>query len=426
VLRFRIAALGWHVAALVLATQGWSAATAEPHSRREFVAFARAHAPRVEARQAERDQADAEARTRGFWLPEPPQVGGEWTHRRPGEGSEFHDRVFDASLALEPFGQGIFRARAAGAERHRTRMEVDARARTWAADVAWRYCEYQRWRWMQHQTALQSEVTRALTETVHNRWTAGDVSGLEVDLARVEGAEARLRELDTAQFLRRAEESLAAAIGWPAEAALPAPDSLELVPAFPDTAGLLARALEARPDLLVARAALEQARAAAKLAGAELFPGAEVGVFGGHEEGDEVRGLRAGLTLPFLGPPLAARGARTAEQRRLDAELRGAQRDAAAEIIAARDAMALEFEAVSLYQRQILPGIQDARRRYQEAYALGEVDLTIVLLSEQRYRAAERSFAEALGAYVDALRELEVATGLPVLSGYNVAEEVEP
>lgn len=395
---------------------------AQPRTLRETLVYAREHAPRVEARQAERDRIRAEARTRGFLLPTPPAVAGEWANRGP-EGSRAEDRVLEASLAVELFGQGVFRAQAAGAGRRHGLAEVDARSRAWAAEIAWRYHERLRQRWLYERTVRQAQVTRGLAEVVQRRFEAGDASGLELDLARVEAADGGRRLFESERGLREAEEGLAAAMGWPAGSPPPQPDSLELVPAFPDTVQLVTRALQHRPELLVARAALELGRAEARLASARLLPEAEVGVFGGTDDGEEVSGLRVGLSVPFLSPSLMERGSRAAERRRLEAELRAASRDALAEVTAGQAAAALAHRQVSLFLQEILPRIQEARQRYEEAYGIGQVDLTTVLLSEQRYRDAERSFAEALGTYIDTLRALEVATGLPVLSGYDLAEE---
>jgi len=399
------------------------AASAEPRTLREVFTYAREHAPRFEIRRAQRDQVRADARVRGFWLPEPPRIAGEWTERDARNGAQSKDRVLEASLALEPFGQGIFRGRAASAGRHLGLREVDAQARAWAAGVAWLHHERLRQFWMHDRRLQQSEVARRLHDVVQKRVEAGDASGLELDLARVEAAEGRRRVLESEGAKRGASERLATAIGWPAATELPAPDSLELVPSFPDTTRLFVRALEQRPQLLVARAALRQGNAEARLSRSRLLPEAEVGVFDGKDDGDDVSGLRLGLSVPFLGPPLVETGARAAERRRLEAESRAATRDAQAEIAVAQTATAVASQQVALYVQEILPRIEGARQRYQEAYSVGQVDLTTILLSEQRYRDAEHSFAEVLGTYIDALRELELATGLPFLSGYSLDEE---
>src|SRR5512143_657361 len=137
--------LGVGLACLAAAPGGVSA---EPRTLREVLAYARQHAPAWEARHAERDRIRADARVRGFWLPEAPSVAAEWTDReRPGE-PESHDRVLEGGLTLEPFGQGVFRARAAVAARQRELAEVDARARGWAVGVARTYHDHLRWLWM--------------------------------------------------------------------------------------------------------------------------------------------------------------------------------------------------------------------------------------------------------------------------------------
>jgi hypothetical protein len=421
--RSRAGAIGVVLAALSL----WpvAAAAQAPRTLREVIAYARQHAPRVQARAAERDRVRSEARARGFWIPESPSVGGEWTQRGPRDQVRVRDRVLEAGLEADPL-QVVFRARTAGAERDLGLAEVDAQTRSWTAAVAWQHHERLRRLWLRDRSRRQAEISGRLADVVQRRFEAGDASGLELDLARIEAAEGRQRVFAAERALAEMEATLAAAIGWPNGTTLPEPDSLELVPGFPDTVDLASRALVQRPDLVVARAAAELGVESARHANSRLLPAANVGVFSGEDDGEDIRGMRAGLSVPFLGPPLAERGARAAEKRRLEYEMQAATRDAEADVTATRAAAALSFEQVSLYQSAILPGIQSARQRYEEAYTVGQIDLTTMLLGEQRYRDAERSFAEVLGTYIDSLRDLEVATGLPALSHAELDEEEKP
>jgi outer membrane protein TolC len=377
-------------------------------------------------RQAERDRVLAEARARGFLLSEPARISGDWTNRHVSEGPRVQNRVLEAGLTLEPLGQGIFRARAASAERGLGLSEVDGQARSWAAHVAWSYYERGRSRWLLRAVEHQSEIVRRLADVVERRFEAGDASGLERSLARVEAAEGSRRLLEAQSLARQDEERLAGAIGWPAGMPLLDPDSSAVVPTFPDTSALLTRALEHRPELRTARAALDLGKADLRLATAQLLPNVEIGAFGGSDGGDDVHGVKADLRLPFLGPALVERGARRAERRRLEAELRAALRDAQAEVAATTEAAALAYRQVTLFRETTLPAVEEARQKYQVSYQLGEVDLTTMLLGEQRYRDAEAAFADALGTYVESLRQLEEATGLPLLSGYELIQETQP
>ncbi len=397
---------------------------AELRTLRETLEYAREHASRVEMRAAERDRIRADARSQGFLLPEPPALSGEWVNRESPGNSETQDRVFEGALAIEPFGQGIFRARAAGAAKQMGLSRVDAGARTWAADVAWTYQERLRRDWIHDRTQEQSDLAQRLVYIARERFRTGDASQLELDLAQVEAAEVRGRVLESEASLREAEHSLAAAIGWPAASSLPEPDSLQLVPAFPDTTGLLARAMDQQPEVLVARATLSFAKEDARLANMQLLPRAEVAGSAGREEGDDVRGIRIGLSLPLFSPSLDDRAARGAERRRAEAEVRAASRDVLAAVESTRTATTLAFQQVSMFLQEVIPNMREARQRIQEAYAASQIDLATVLVIEQRFRDVERSFAEALGVYTSALRDLEIATGVSVLSGYDL--EAEP
>lgn len=399
---------------------------AAPRTLGEVFVYARAHAPLVTARRAERDEVRATARARGWWLPEPPSLAGEWSRTRHPETSDSRDRILEGGLRIEPLGQVVFRARAAGAERDRDLASLEAQARGWAAQVAWSYYELLRWQWLRSRASQQEATGQRLASVVERRFSAGDASQLETDLAQVEAAEAARRALGVERALQTAEARFLALIGWPYDEAAPALDSVQLVPLFPDTTGLFRLAMERSPELVEARAALDWGRMQAQLASAQLLPVVDLSAYGGTDDGDDVRGMRVGLSLPFLGPPLAERQARAAAARRAQAEYEAARRAVEAEVEAAGSAAALSYRQVRLFQERVLPGLEISRARFRKAYQIGEVDLTALLLHEQRSREAEEAFAAALADYTDSLRELEWTSGLPVLSGDTLAEEVQP
>jgi outer membrane protein TolC len=402
-----------------------AAAQPPPRTLAEVMVYAREHAPRVTARRAAREESQAVAQARGWWLPESPVASGEWTRKSAPGGEEIRDRVWEAGLWLEPLGQAFFRRHAAGAERARALAEIDAEARHWAADVAWSYYDLLRWQWMRARAGNRAKTGGRLAEIVARRFAAGDASQLEVDLAGVEASADARRVLEVELGLRQAAARLAAGIGWPSGAPFPELDSLQLVPAWPDTADLHARALRHRPELVLARSTVAASDAAARLATAQLLPAAEITGFTGTDDGADLRGVRVALSVPFLGPAAAEKRVASASQRRTAASHQAAQRDAEAEIAATRDAADLTMQQVRLFEVQVLPGLDLARARFYKAYQMGEIDLTTLLLHEQRCREAEESFANALADYTAALRDLEWAAGLPVLSGETLAEEVQ-
>jgi cobalt-zinc-cadmium efflux system outer membrane protein len=403
--------------ALVGALASTGSAAAQPASLQQTLEYARDHAPRAAAHQALRDLARARGAESGSLLAAAPSVAGEWTRREDVTGEVTHDRTFEAMLPLEIFGQGIFRRRAARAQREADLAAVDADAGSWAVDIAWMYHERLRQAWLHARGTQQAMLAQQLAEVVQGRVEAGDASQLELELAQIQAGEIARRTLASERALRRVEGALAAAIGWPDSMGLPAADTLALVPIFPDTTGIATQAMALQPQLRAARAARAAGHERARLANAGLFPTAELGMVWGTDDGDDVSGIRASLSVPVLGPPLPERGVHDAELRRLEAELDAAERATRATLASTLLGVGLAAREVELYQRSILPAIDGVRRRTREAYELGELDLSEVLLAEQQARESERGFAEALGSYLDALRELELGSGVALLSG---------
>ena len=154
-----------------------------------------------------------------------------------------------------------------------------------------------------HQTGIErstlaesrAELTDDFAELAQRRFEAGDLTEVDLDLARLSATDARIRKATAAADLAEARQAVRSltpqspAAQWPA---LPA--ELPGLPAGEDPQSLV---LEL-PDVVAARRQVESADALVELRRRERRPDATVSLAGGQEEGENLIGLS--LSIPFF------------------------------------------------------------------------------------------------------------------------------
>ena len=153
-----------------------------------------------------------------------------------------------------------------------------------------------------HQTGIERErlaesreqLTDDFAALAQRRFDAGDLTEVELDLARLSATDARIRKATAAAALAEARQAMrnltpqSPAAQWPA---LPA--SLPGIPSGADPHSLVL----ALPEVLAARRQVESADALVELRRRERRPDATLSLTGGQEEGENLIGLS--LTIPF-------------------------------------------------------------------------------------------------------------------------------
>jgi cobalt-zinc-cadmium efflux system outer membrane protein len=243
-----------------------------------------------------------------------------------------------------------------------------------------------------------------MAEAARRRARAGDVGALEVRLAELEAARAAHARGTADVDGARAAARLATAIGAPADETLAIGASDETPAAPPPEDVMVAHALDARPDLIAARA--ERARLegeAALVRRRGMVPNPVVRGFYRQEFGDErIVGGEVAVPLPLWnraqGTEVATRAAAAgaaADVVRLESEIPRQIRVA----LARRRAAA---EAWDRYRRDALPAAGDARALVERAYEGGYLGLPEVLVQQDRLR-------DVRAAAIDAWLELRTA-----------------
>lgn len=268
------------------------------------------------------------------------------------------------------------------------------------------------------------ELNGRLLAVARERFAAGDIPELDVNLARVEALRSEGARIGAEREVWPVRARLLTLLGLPPGDEARFGDAPAPPPLAPDAAELTRRALENRPDLR----ALESARAASEaqldLAGAEGVPNVTAGLFYSHERsldatdsGDEksrdnIVGIRLSIPLPFFDRNQA--GVREARAKKGSAEVRLAQARAAIarEVEAAAAAAAASEKALALYASEILPQLEENLKLVQEAYQLGEVGILSVIEEQKKYTEVHDGYLAALAERQGALARLEAAAGV--------------
>lgn len=170
-------------------------------------------------------------------------------------------------------------------------------------------------------------------------------------------------------------------------------------------------ALESRPDIRLARQAVQQASANVKLQSANAVPDPEA-LFG-YKRTAGLNTMIAGLqiNLPFRNRNQGAIAAATAEQTGANAMLRGAQIAARTEIATALN----EYRQKQRVVEQLLPALrsqaQETSRIAQAVYREGASDLLRLIDAERTRLQAESLYIRTLTEYRQSAIALQTALG---------------
>lgn len=262
-----------------------------------------------------------------------------------------------------------------------------------------------------------ADFAARLVEIAHRRVQAGDVAPLIERLAEADAAQARERAVAAFQGYRDACLALAEVAGWPVASP---PEPIGDLPAprrAPPLARLAELAREHNPELLVGRAAVDEANLRVDLAHRDAVPDPQLGFQYGYEGApnggtpEHVIMAMLQIEIPSFALNQAAR-ARTAAER----DVAEARRDALSSVVEVRlerlrSAVDAAAERVESYGSDILPRFEENLTMLRRAFDLGEIDLLRVSLALERFLDVQQ---QALGAHVDffaAVAALEAQIG---------------
>jgi len=268
-----------------------------------------------------------------------------------------------------------------------------------------------------------------LLEVAKQRFEAGDIPELEVNLARVEAGRSEGRKLEAERELYPAKARLSALMGLPPDEEPGLSGSLE-TKAFARPLGELKKeALAKRPDIKSLAAETARGDAEITLAKAEAIPNITAGVSYQRENtaievaGSEIKerdnfvGVKISIPIPLFDRNQA--GIMEAKARKGSAENRYlfARHSVEREVEAAYARLTTAEKSLSLYAREIIPQLEENLKLVQEAYRLGEVGILTIIEEHKKFFEVSEGYLTALHDRQAALVKLESATATDFSGG---------
>ncbi|NTV51142.1 MAG: TolC family protein [Geobacteraceae bacterium] len=272
------------------------------------------------------------------------------------------------------------------------------------------------------------KLNRDLVTITGERFKAGDIPELELNLARVELARAESRMLEVERErgpLRIKIASLTALdendINLSDMSSVPVPAS--------NSRDLVKQALIFRPDLQALVRDYDKAETETRLADAEALPNLTAGFFvqwqrGSTEVGgmsstssDTQLGLRVSMPIPVFD---RNRGGRAASQSRLAAagsRRLALERTITAEVESSLSRLSSAERIAGVFEQGIIPQLNENLKLTQEAYRLGEVGILSVIDEQKKFFEINDSYLSAQHNRRMAFIKLESAVSKDLTGG---------
>jgi cobalt-zinc-cadmium efflux system outer membrane protein len=274
------------------------------------------------------------------------------------------------------------------------------------------------------QVTLNQELVRISDE----RFKAGDIPELELNLARVElaRAESRLLEVERERIPLRIK--IASLTGLK-ENDLNLPENLTTPKQPGNTPELIKKSLAARPDLMALIREQGKTETETRLAGAEAIPNLSAGLFvqwqrasteiGGMSStsSDTQLGLRLSIPIPVFD---RNQGGRAAAQARMDAagsRRLALERSIISEVETAASRLSSSEKILEQFEKGIIPQLTENLKLTQEAYRIGEVGILSVIDEQKKFFEVNDSYLSALHSRRVAFLKLETAVATDLTGG---------
>ncbi len=268
------------------------------------------------------------------------------------------------------------------------------------------------------------ELNSQLLQITKERLAAGDIAGLDVNLAVVEFARSTGRKIEAERELVPARQRLLALMGLPALTDLKIAGSQETKPLVANPAELKVLALGNRPDLQTVAAEKSKGEAGLALAQADKLPNVTAGIafsresslttIGGMDDRstDYLIGVKLSIPLSVYDRNQAA--LKEAQVRISSAEIRQSftRQNIEREVEAAYARLATAEKAANIYAKEILPQLTENLKLVQEAYRLGEVGILAVIEEQKKFSEVNEGYLTALNNQNLAAAKLDAAVGI--------------
>lgn len=339
-----------------------------------------------------------------------PVLEGQGGPRRmPGEGT---GGDFGVGVSMEVEVAGQRGARITEAQRNLQKAEAGFQdfARTFRGKLARAFYQAV---FAGERLALQrrvDELNRNLMDVTKIKFDAGDVSGLEVNVATVRYGQSRKETLDAERNLTQSLLDLKRLIG--VEETFVPQDKLDVGLPTVSAAAILEAALANRPDLLARRYELQRAEAEIALVRRQVFPNPALGLsFNREGSGDKIFLGGISIPLPVFNRHQGELESLEARRTQARAELIALEKEIQKEVNQAINRWETARQSAGLFQREVIEQIDENFRLLEAAYRERRIDLPQLLVMENNLVNANQSYLEVLSSLREAAIEIEEVTG---------------
>lgn len=267
------------------------------------------------------------------------------------------------------------------------------------------------------------EINEQLLKVAGDRFEAGDIPELELNLARVEVARSRGRKTEAEREVEPSRSKLFSLMGLPPGSEAAVTGTLEKKEFSARIDHLKALAFARRPDLMALAAVKEKADAEIRLAEAEGIPNVTASISLEREKSsldvgdiaakdrDTLVGLKLTVPLPLFDRNQA--GKKEALTRRSSAESRYlfARKNIERNVESAFFRLMSTGKSLSIYDRDIFPQLEENLRLTREAYRLGEVGILSVIDEQRKFLEVNESYLSSLHEWNTSMARLTAAAG---------------
>ena len=268
-----------------------------------------------------------------------------------------------------------------------------------------------------------AELNEQLLQVARDRFEAGDIPELELNLARVEVARSRERQAQAQREVEPRRLKLLSLMGLPPDSGAAFAGALERHAFSARIEDLKALALSRRPDLLALAVEKEKAEAAIRMAEAEGIPNVTASLSLEREgssldvgditakDRDKLVGLKLSVPLPLFDRNQA--GKKEAITWRTSAENRyaSARKNIERSVEAAFSRLMSTGISLSIYDKDIFPQLEENLRLTLEAYRMGEVGFLSAIEEQRKFLEVNEAYLSALHEWNTSMSRLTAASG---------------
>jgi cobalt-zinc-cadmium efflux system outer membrane protein len=272
------------------------------------------------------------------------------------------------------------------------------------------------------------KLNRELVVIAEERFKAGDIPELDLNLVKVELIRAKTRLLE-AEREKTPYLTKIASLTRLNESDINLSEKF-ITPKLPQNSQeLVKQAVSSRPDLLALTRECEKAAIEARLAKAEALPNLTAGLFvqwqratievGGMSSinSDTQLGLRLSMPIPVFDRNQNGRAAARARLDAADSRKVALERTITAEVGTAVSRLSASERILAMFEQGIIPQLTENLKLTQEAYRLGEVGILSVIDEQKKFFEVNDSYLAALHGRRIALIKLETAVATELTGG---------